>query len=477
VAIKPPDLLNRLPSVSDLLGKPPVRALAERWNKSTVAAGVRSFLEELRNDLRRRAADGQLPSIRELAERAARYVVSQQQQSLGTAINATGRIWGAPWGARPLADSALERAIAVGREFVIETSTSTESHAAYEPLLCRLTGAQAALAVHSYPGALWLALSVLAADREVLLGRAEVGDLGTGEPLPKLAAAAKVFLKEVGTTNRACAADYEAAVSPRAAAILKLSPEEYRVVGETAAAELDELVALARDRELLLIDVAGTAPLTDPPAPISWPHQSARSALATGVDLVVIRGDGLVGGPACGIVLGRRDVVQRISEHPLCAASRLDAPRSAALVATLESYENSERGAEVLPVWQFLTTPLENLRNRAERIAPQLAQVAGVASAVAIETRSPISGVLAQGGGYSSYGVALTASDGNINNLNDRMRALPLPVLGRVEGDRLVLDLRTVLPRQDRMLVDAILGTPATNNIPTAPQSDVHMPQ
>ena len=136
MAIKPPDLLNRIPSVSELLEKPPIRALADRWNRSAVAASVRSFLDELQRDLRRRAADVQLPSVRELAERAARYVVSQQQQSLGTAINATGRIWGPPWSSRPLADAALERAVAIGREF------SGEKPDEAEPLICRLTGAK-----------------------------------------------------------------------------------------------------------------------------------------------------------------------------------------------------------------------------------------------------------------------------------------------------------------------------------------------
>jgi L-seryl-tRNA(Ser) seleniumtransferase len=464
VAIKPPELLNRLPSVSDLLEKPPVRALADRWNRSTVAAGVRSFLDELRSDLRRRAADVQLPSIRELAERAARYIVLQQQQSLGTAINATGRIWGTPWNARPLADTALERTIAVGREFAIENSSAAVgTTAGYESLVCRLTGAQAAIAVHSYSGAMWLALSAVAADRDVLVARAEVGNVGPSEPLPILAASAKVFLREVGTINRVLATEYEAALSPRAAAILRLIPDEYRVIGETATAEVDELVALARDRELTLIAALGASPLTDSANTICPMQTSARATLATGVDLVVLRGDGLVGGPACGIVLGNREVIRRITEHAVFAAWRLDPLRAAALVATLECYENTERGAEALPVWQFLTTPLENLRNRAERIAPQLSQLSGVASSVAIETRSPISAAMASDGGCSSYGIALAAADGKIDDLNKRLKSLPLPVVGRVEGDRLILDLRTVLPRQDRQLVESILGGPTSD--------------
>ncbi len=333
MAIKPPELLNRLPSVSELLEKPPIRALAERWNKSVVAAGVKSFLNDLQNDLRRRAAEVQLPSLRELAERAASYVVSHQQQSLGAAINATGRIWGSPWVSRPMSDAALERAAAVGREFAMDAADGTQP-TSFEASICRLTGAQSAAAIHSYSGAIWLTLATLAGDREVLISRADVGDLGGAESLPKLAASAKAILREVGTTNRATAADYETAASPRAAAILRVKSEEYRVVGDTADVAVEELIAITRDRELNLIDCTGSAPLVEPPAEIGPPQQSVRSSLAAGVDLAIVRGDGLIGGPPCGILVGNRDLVHRVTAHPMFAAWRLDAPRAAALTAT-----------------------------------------------------------------------------------------------------------------------------------------------
>jgi L-seryl-tRNA(Ser) seleniumtransferase len=459
VPIKPPDLLNRLPSVSELLDKPPVRALTDRWNRSVVAGGVRSFLDELKNDLRRRTADVHLPTIRELAERAARYIVSQQHQQLGTAINATGRIWGKPWVSLPLSDTALERAVAVGREFVVEPVATASQDAQIESALCQLTGAQSAIVVHNYAGALWLALATLAGGREVLVARAEVGDIGPAVPLPNLIASANARLCEVGTTNRALAADYESAVSPSTAALLKISPDEYQVVGQTSAANLEQLVGFTRERELVLIAALGTAPLVNPKPPMEWPQPSAVTALAAGIPLVTIRGDGIGGGPPCGILLGDRELIARISQHPLFPAWRLDAFRSAALAATLECHLDAERGVENLPAWQLLATPIENLRNRAERIAPQLAHASDVATAVVVETRSPISAALTPGAGPISCGVAITARSGAIAELNNRLRALPLPVVGRVENDRLVLDLRTVLPRQDRALVEAIVGS------------------
>jgi L-seryl-tRNA(Ser) seleniumtransferase len=458
VAIKPPELLNRIPSVADLLEKPQIRALVERWNRSVVAGGVKSFLDELGSDLQRRAAEANLPSIRDLAERAARYVVSRQHRALGIAINATGQLWGAPWNSPPLSEAALERAHAIGREFEAHPSDDTPVQAL--ALLCRLTGAPAAAVVHGYAGAMWLALAVIAGDREVLVARAEVGDVGTSDSLPKLAEAAKAMLVEVGTINSALAADYEAAVSPRAAAVLTASSDVYRVVGQTAAVELDELINLARDRELTSIDALGTSPLIAPPTTVSWPRRSAATSIAAGVDLVILRGDGLVGGPSCGILLGSKEVIRRITAHPLFSALSIDPFRMAALTATLECYENPATGTHQLPVWQCLFVSIDNLRNRAERMAPQLAQVDGIASAIAIETRSPLAAALPEG--IPSYGIALSPADGDLQKLNRLLRSARFPVLGRIESDRIILDLRTVLPRQDTTLIDSLVGTKAS---------------
>jgi L-seryl-tRNA(Ser) seleniumtransferase len=453
MAIKPPEILNRLPSVSELLEKPPVRNLVERWNRSVVAGNVRSYLEELKNDVRRRAAE--LPSLRELAERAASYVVSRQQQSLGAAINATGQIWGPQWTSQPLGDAALEHSVAVGREFIWPADGHESSISDLEAKICRLTGAQAAVAVHSYSGAIWLALAALASNREVLVDRSDDSDFKSGEPISKLAAAANVWLREVGHAEQVATTNFENAASQNTAAMLSMGSDPNCPAGQTESAQLEGLVALSRDREIPLIGALGPAPIIDPPTTIPWPGRSVRATIAAGADLVIVRGDGLIGGPTCAILVGNSSAVSRIASSPMFSAWRLDALRSAALAATLECYEDDRR-LESLPVWQLLTAPVENLRNRAERIAPQLAQTAGIAAAVAVETRSPIFPTALDG--YPSYGVALTTSDGDVGNLDKRLRGRPMPIVGRVEDDRLILDLRTVLPRQDRILLETIVG-------------------
>jgi L-seryl-tRNA(Ser) seleniumtransferase len=240
--------------------------------------------------------------------------------------------------------------------------------------------------------------------------------------------------------------------------LLKLSSEDFRIVGDTTSTELNELVALARDRELVLIDALGGATLTAPPDSLGWPQRSAQASVAAGASLVLLRGDGLVGGPACGILLGCRELVERVARHPLFAALQLDSLRAAALKATLECYEGASPNLQALPVWQCLTAPIENLRNRAERLAPQLAQLEAIASAVPGETRSPLAGAVTRDGGMPSYGVILTPAEGNVRGLSERLSGASTPIFGRIEGEQLVLDLRTVFPRQDRLLVEAIVG-------------------
>jgi L-seryl-tRNA(Ser) seleniumtransferase len=390
--------------------------------------------------------------------------VSQQQQSVGAAINATGRLWGPPWSSRPIADSALERAIAAGREFIVDSSIAGTEDSALERTICRLTGAQAGLVTHSYSGAIWLAISTLAAGRELLVVRDEFGNAAEADLLRSLAASATAALREVSGAAGSIVEECEAATSLRTSAILQLC-FDVNAGTNTSAGDLNAFIGLARDREVIFIAAMGAAPLFELPTTIHWPQPTVRDVIGAGADLVVVCGDGLIGGPPCGILVGTRTILNRIGLHPLCQSLRPDAMRSAALLATLECCGDSERATNALPMWQLLTTPVENLRNRAERIAPQLAQAPGINSASAMEVRSPISAATSVNGGWPSYGIALTTPDDKIMDLDARFRALPLPIFGAVDSNHLLLDLRTVLPRQDRALVEAIVGGP---NLDTA---------
>jgi L-seryl-tRNA(Ser) seleniumtransferase len=455
MATKTSDFLNGLPSVAELLERPPVRALVDRWNRSVVAGGVRSFLDELRSDVERRVAEAGMPSLRELAERAAKHVIQLQEPSLRPVVNATGRLLDSSWAGSPLADQALDRMVALGRGFVGPTAGASNDVAA---ALARLTGAEAATVVHTYAGAIWITLSTLAAGKEVVIGRAETGDVDPGCSLLSLAASARAPLKEVGSTNQVSVADYEAAISDRTAAICRHEPDGYRVVGDVSSADVEELVGLARDRELPLVHAVGAAPLVRGLPEIGETIRSVAAAIAAGAHVVIVRGDGLVGGPPCGIVVGHRELLRQMEDHPLFAAFRPSAISSAALAATLQLYDHIPRLAESLPVLQLLSASIDNLRQRAERLSPQLAQAPGIEAAEPIATENALGGARFAYAVWPSYAIALSVADGDLCGLEKRLRAAPVPVVGRCDGPRLVLDLRTVFPRQDQQIVDALVA-------------------
>jgi L-seryl-tRNA(Ser) seleniumtransferase len=462
MAAKPSDFLHRLPTVSELLDKPPIRALASRWNRSVVAAGVRSFLEELRNDLERRAADVNLPSLRELAERAARHVVASQQTTLRPTINATGRLFGPEWDGVPLADEALERMVAMGSSFPLQATDREPDDAA--KLVCRLTGAEAATVVHSYSGAIWLALAAIAAHREVVVARAEVSDVDRDGSLASIAAAAAANLREVGSVNRTLPADFETAVRDETAALWRNLPDDYQIVGEMQAADVESLVALARDRELPLVESLGAAPLVENLPALDTGLRSVAASQAAGTHLTIVRGNSLVGGPPCGILVGTRALVDCIESHPMFPAWRAHPSTAAALAATLTLFSDPQQLRQTLPLFQLLGASVENLRQRAERLAPQLAQAADVAFAVAVATENCLGVAHSTDQRLPSFAIALTTANDDASALDQRLRSAPVPVVCRLEDDRLLVDLRSVLARQDRQLVEMIAGDSAARN-------------
>lgn len=461
MATKSSDLLDRIPSLQELLEKPPLRALADRWNRSVVAAGAKSFLDELRSDLQRRAADLQFPSLRELAERAARYVVRLQQPTYRPAINATGRLVDPGWAGCPVADEALERVVVLGRGFVTAGSDRAKLPRSCDDatgLLTRISGAEAATVVHSYAGAIWLTLSAIAAEKEIIAARAELGDVEPNLSLSDLAKSAAVTLHEVGTANRAGVSDYEAAIRETTSAILSHVPDGYRVAGETTAAELDELIALARDREVTLVHAIGAAPLLSGLPGIGDEVRSAAACVDAGCHVVILRGNGFVGGPPCGIILGSRQWLRRIESHPTFPAWRAAPTVTASLGATLELYDDPNQLPQSVPVFRLLNAPVENLRQRAERLAPQLAQSPLVASAEPMATHNPLGIACSSHDQRPSIGIALAAAETDVAALDQRLRSGPVPIVGRCEDDRLVLDLRTVFPWQDQILVEMLAG-------------------
>jgi len=455
-----PNPLRNIPSVGELLENPALRKLVDRISHTTVVSTVRTVLDEVRNEVQNAAVEKTLPSVSELAERIARRVVESERSTLRPVINATGVLLHTGLGRAPLAEEAVEEMAAVARDYAsveLDLATGRRSRRvlAVEGLLKEITGAEAALVVNNNAGATMLALSALAARREVIVSRGQLIEIGGSYRLPEVMAASGAVLREVGATNKTRPDDYLAAIGEKTAALMLVHPSNFVVVGFTESVRLETLVEIGRKHQLPVIHDAGSGALVDFQQFGFSDEPVASQSIKAGADLVLFSGDKLLGGPQCGILVGRRALVETIEKHPMSRALRVGKLTLAALGATLRIYRDPEKARRQIPLLHLLGTSVENLENRAGRLAPQLA------ATPAVDEAEPVAAVTFLGGGsvptqqVPTWCVAVTPKATSVDRLAAALRAGTPAVVGRVQQDRLLLDLRSVMPRQDQALVAA----------------------
>ncbi len=454
------NVLQNIPSVNELLERPPLRNLVERVSRTTVVGGVRHFLDNLRHDLQQAAADVEMPSPGELAERIAQWITADQTPNLRPVINATGVLLHTGLGRAPLAEAAVQALQDIGRGYAslevdVATGQRSQRQADVAHILRRLTGAESAVVVNNNAGATLLALAALADDREVIVSRGELVEIGGSFRLPDVMEFSGARLREVGTTNKTRLDDFAAAIGPQTAALMRVHASNFAIVGFTERAPLEGLVDLAHRNKLLFIDDIGSGALHDFGAYRLGDEPVIGASLRAGADVVLFSGDKLLGGPQCGILLGREEPIRRIASHPLMRALRVDKLTLAALIATLRLHQDRERAEQSIPLLSLLSTPLANLQNRAERLAPQLAATAAVGQAEPFAATTFVGGGSVPTQELATWCLAVTPAHGSVDAMAKALRTGPIPVFGRIQKDRLLLDLKTVFPRQDMELIDA----------------------
>jgi L-seryl-tRNA(Ser) seleniumtransferase len=417
--------------------------MVARINRSTLAHRAAGFLDELRSSLTERTGRVEMPSVTQLAERLARRLLGEPPSS-GPVINATGVVVGDPDLTPPMADAAVHAMTQVAGEY---HRRGAELHKAIEHDLCSLTGAEAALALSGFEAALNVALAGTAANREVLVIEG-IDPANTGIDWRRLAARHSAVLRT--SANDAALINAAAKQSGQLAAIVR-SPEA------EGPATIEEAASLARQSNATLIDVTPLAGIIDPAAYGLHSIETLRARLDSGVDLVVTDGAGLFGGPTCGILLGKRKLVESAAAHYVASIAALDAAPAAALHATLAAYRDDHEGsaAFAIPVWQLLSAPLANLRQRAERLAALIAASPVAASAEAVTAES----TWGRSGSFSvsapTWLIAIRPASGDAASLLGRLRQGPYPIIGNVVDGAVHLDLRSVFPRWDQQLVAA----------------------
>jgi L-seryl-tRNA(Ser) seleniumtransferase len=453
--------LRRIPSVHELLESPQLRGLVDRVSRNVVVGEVRSFLDQLRADLQNKAADVRIPTAGELADRIARWIVIEQRTRLRSVINATGVILHTGLGRSPLADEAVQHVAAIAGgysslEVDLETGERSQRVSAVDRLLAELTGAESALVVNNNAGATLLALAGLARGREVIVSRGQLVEIGGSYRLPDVMTLSGAVLREVGTTNRTRISDYADGINESTAALMRVHPSNYVIRGFTEQATLGELVALGRRHNLPVIDDIGSGALIDLSEFGLRSEPLARESIAAGAELVLFSGDKLLGGPQCGILVGRRDRIEALTRHPLTRALRVDKMTLAALVATLHLYREPDHAKSRIPLLTLLGTSAENLANRAQRLAPQLQQCRAMRSAEVVAGTTYLGGGSVPTQELPTWCVSLEPGEGSVEQLARRLRSGSFAVFGRIQQDRLLLDLRSVFPAQDVQLLQAV---------------------
>jgi L-seryl-tRNA(Ser) seleniumtransferase len=443
---------RHLPSVDRLLSDERVRRSAESYNAEIVVELARGVLDEARATI---AAGRSAPVFDETVDALLERLGSLTALRLRRVINATGVIIHTNLGRAPLSPEAVAAMAAVSGgysnlEFDLPEGERSNRHVHVELLLCRLTGAEAAMAVNNNAAALLLALSALASGREVIISRGQLIEIGGGFRIPEIMAESGARLIEVGTTNRTYLADYESAITDNTAALLRVHTSNFRMIGFTESPSLEQLVRLARDRKLLLLDDPGSGCLLDTTQFGLGKEPTLQESLTEGSDLVFSSGDKLLGGPQAGIILGRHNLIETLKRHPIARAARLDKGAIAALAATLNHYVKNE-AIQKVPVWRMIAMPLADIEARANGWAKAMGGTAHV-----VDGRSMVGGGSLPEESLPTKLLAISGSGGDVTSLARRLRLGEPPVVARVERDTLLLDPRTVDPVDDPPLLVAL---------------------
>ena len=442
--------LRDLPSVETVLRHARLSALSDQYSHSSVVRLVRETLDDARIAALNGAAAPTAGTIAGEVVQRARKAWSNWPVRL---INATGVVIHTNLGRAPLSRAAISAAVEAAAgysdlEFDLESGKRGSRQAKIGQLLTDVTGGEAGIAVNNNASAVLLLLSAVAAGREVSISRGEAVEIGGGFRVPDVMRQSGAELVEVGTTNRTYVRDYEAAITERTAAILKVHPSNFHVSGFTHAADLTDLVAVANSKGIAVLHDLGSGCLLDTETYGIAHEPTVQESVDAGTHVTMFSGDKLLGGPQAGLVVGSADHVRRISSHPMARAVRMDKIDLAALGATLVSYIRGNAENE-LPIWQAISMPLSKIDGRARNWR------SAIGTGEVIDVRSAIGGGSLPGQTLPSRALAIKPPQGP-DELTAALRRANPPVIARIEDEQVILDPRTVAEDEDQKVITAL---------------------
>ncbi len=447
-------VLRKIPSVDEILSRPEIGDLLMAHPRRVVVEAIRSGLKQIREELLHKKelsdAEDSLLSFEHLYPLFEREIALRTEPRLRRVINATGVVIHTNLGRSPLHSSVLQHLAEIAMaysnlEYNLDVGERGDRYTHVEKILCRLSGAEAATAVNNNAGAVLLGLNTVAEEREVIVSRGELVEIGGAFRVPDVMKRSGAFLKEVGTTNRTYLSDYRKAITPQTALLLKVHTSNFKVMGFSSEVPLQDLVLLGKEQNIPVMEDLGSGCLVDLTRYGLAKEPTVQEVVQTNVDLVTFSGDKLLGGPQAGIILGKKGLLDLIKINPLARALRIDKLTLAALESTLLLYLDEERAVAEIPTLQMLTFSLDKLRGRGRRLLKRLGGRAK--ERLGITLREDLSQV---GGGalplqeLPTIVLAIKPIDFSVNDLERNLRDGDPPVISRISRDEVILDMRTV---------------------------------
>ncbi len=450
---KKQEMLKNLPGVDTILELSQEESTFQDVPKSVITGAIRQTIEVLRGCIlsgENGFSEEELETEK-IMECVKQRVDANMALNLTHIINGTGVVVHTNLGRSLLPEEAADHIAGIsGRysnlEFDVSSGTRGIRYALVEELLCDISGAEAAMAVNNNAGAVLLCLETLARDREVIVSRGELVEIGGSFRIPDVMSKSGAVLMEVGTTNRTHSRDYESAIKNETALLLKVHKSNYRVVGFTSEVSLKELVEIGGKYHIPVMEDLGSGTFIDFSAYGMTREPTVQDSVKAGVDVVTFSGDKLLGGPQAGIIVGKKKILDRIKKNPLTRALRIDKLTLAALESTLRLYRDEEKAVKAIPTLRMLTAPLKEIEKRAEKLYKSLETLDDSRLNVRLMDLSSRTG----GGALPMMElltkcVGMTIEGMSVNSIEGMMRKNKPPVIGRIEDDIFIIDLRTVL--------------------------------
>ncbi|MCD6185184.1 MAG: L-seryl-tRNA(Sec) selenium transferase [Deltaproteobacteria bacterium] len=466
--------LKLLPGVDHILKKARDNSLFNDIPKSVVIKAVRSVIAKLREsilDNNKNFSDSNLTDALILSD-VEKLVQEDMRPNFKRVINATGVVVHTNLGRSLLAKEALKNIVDIAGgysnlEFDLLNGKRGSRYSLVENILCEISGAESAMVVNNNAGAVFLSLNTVAKQKEVIVSRGELVEIGGSFRIPDVMEKSGAILKEVGTTNRTHLKDYENAISENTGLLLKVHTSNYSVIGFTAAVSLKEMVALGNKSRLPVMEDLGSGTFIDFSKYNMTKEPTIQESVASGADIITFSGDKLLGGPQAGIIIGSKIFINQIKQNPLARALRIDKLTLAALESTLRFYREPEKAVKAIPTLRMLTIPLSDIKDKAEKLVKMLSDIdepdfnkSGLNQS---ELSVSISNISSRAGGGAlplldlpSKAVRISIAGISANSIEKSMRLNNPPIIGRIEDDLFVLDLRTIHNEELAFIVSAI---------------------